>query len=54
MGAYDDLLSAPRELHRRELLLVIFLEGRPEFVDEVGGRCSQGLDVCRQRKSERR
>ncbi len=44
--ADNDGLAAPGELDRRELLLVVFLEGRAQLVDQVRGRAGQGFDVC--------
>lgn len=44
--ADDDRLAAPGELDRRELLLVVLLEGRAQVVDKVRARDGQGFDVC--------
>ena len=35
--ADDDGLAAPGELDRRELLLVVLLEGRAQLVDQIRG-----------------
>jgi len=44
--ADDDRLAASRQLGCDELLLVVFLEGRPELLDEAGLGDGKGLDVC--------
>lgn len=44
--ADNDLPTPSRQLHGRQLLLVVFLEGGNEGLDEIGLFGGEGFDVC--------